>query len=55
VTVKELVFKYGEPNRKLITDAITWLEGSEPEWNLEQPIDRDQFVFSLIQQKAKRE
>ena len=58
MTIEELISKYGESNRKLITDAITWLEGEAPNWNLGDPgdpvdFDRDRFIHNLIQHKAK--
>lgn len=55
MTTEELISKYGEPNRKLITEAIIWLEEEAPNWNFGDSVDfdRDQFIHNLIQQKAK--
>jgi hypothetical protein len=49
--VDELVQIYGEHYRKLISDALTWLEQVEPAWELDQPIDKNQFIASLIEDR----
>jgi len=49
--VEELVAKYGEQNRKLIKDAIDFLERREPSWKLKTLIDRDLYIRNLVYKK----
>jgi hypothetical protein len=47
-TVDELVQIFGEKYRKLITDAITYLDEKEPIWATEQTFSREDYVRDLI-------
>lgn len=33
---------------KLIEDALRWLDEREPEWGLDEPIDREEFIEGLL-------
>jgi hypothetical protein len=46
--IEELVAKYGEYYRVLITDSLAWLEEHEGNWGLSEPIDKKDFVFDII-------
>jgi len=46
---EQLIKKHGERYRRLITDALDWLDKREPVWNLTEPIDREGFIGNLIQ------
>lgn len=48
--VEEFVQKYGEHHRMLITSALNFLDEHEGEWNLEIPIDREEYIHLLIAQ-----
>lgn len=39
---------HGEQYRRLIEDALRWLDEAEPKWGLEHPIDRNEFVGDLV-------
>ena len=52
VEIEKYVTKYGESNRQLILYSLTWLESVEPTWGLHIPIDRDDFISSLLNRKA---
>ena len=47
-TVEDLVRQFGEEHRRLIVDAIRWIDQQEPKWNLDRPIDRSEFIASLV-------
>ena len=34
---------------KLTQDAIAWLDKTEPEWKLDEPIDREAFLEDLLE------
>jgi len=34
---------------KITQDAIAWLNKNEPEWQLEEPIDREAFIKDLLE------
>jgi hypothetical protein len=48
MTVEYFIQKYGENYRKLITDALMWLDEREPTWKLDTPIDRGEYIQELI-------
>lgn len=47
--VEKYVKQYGEERRPLITSALKWLEAEEPTWGLVVPINKDEFIFGLIE------
>jgi hypothetical protein len=49
--IETLVTKFGEDNRRLIESAIKFLREQEPSWNLNIPIDYEEFVKGLISHK----
>jgi hypothetical protein len=51
--IEQLVTKHGEKYRCLIEDSISWLKLSEPKWNLESPININEFVANLIEEAKK--
>ena len=48
-SIDYLVKKHGERYRRLITDALDWLDKREPVWNLTEPMDREGFIGNLMQ------
>ena len=52
VEIEKYVTKYGESNRQLVFDSLTWLESTEPTWLLDIPIDRDDFIMDLLSRRA---
>jgi len=46
---KQLIKKHGEQYRRLIADALDWLDRREPVWKLTGPMDREKFIEDLIQ------
>lgn len=50
--VERLVQYYGERYRKLIEDALAWLDEREPTWGLDAPIDREDYIEELISHTA---
>ena len=48
MTIDELVAEFGEEYIPLIVDAIKWLDENEGYWNLEKPLDRREYIKSLI-------
>jgi hypothetical protein len=44
--LEEYVAKYGETYRKLIEDALNWLDEKEPTWNV--TLRRDDFIEELV-------
>jgi len=46
---EQLIKKYGEQYRRLIADALDWLDKREPVWKLTEPMDREEFIRNLIQ------
>ena len=44
-----LVKKYGEQYRRLIADALDWLDKREPVWKLTEPMDREGFIENLME------
>jgi hypothetical protein len=46
--IERLTEKYGESYRRLITDAIHFLDEREPHWELEIPSDREEFIRQLV-------
>ncbi len=52
-TVEELVERVGEPARPLIKDAIQYLDTMEPAWGLDEPIDREEYIESILERAHK--
>lgn len=48
MTIEELVIIHGEKYRQLIVDALGWLQLAETSWNLDKPIDPDDFISDLV-------
>jgi hypothetical protein len=46
--IERLVAQYGEPRRRLIMDVLKWLDERDPIWELEGPVDREQFIKDLM-------
>ncbi len=46
--IEALVAKHGEPCRKLIVEALDWLAESEPNWGLDEPINKDEYIETLV-------
>lgn len=44
----QLVEKHGEYYRKLIVGALKWLEESEPDWGLETPMNKEEFIEACV-------
>ena len=53
VEIEKYVTKYGESHRQLVLDSLTWLESVEPTWELDIPIDRDDFIIDLLNRMVK--
>jgi hypothetical protein len=51
--VEILVAKYGSKYRKLITSALDWLVTEEPKWGLDKPINKEEYIESLIEKVSK--
>jgi len=47
--IEELITRYGEPYRRLITDSLRWLDSAEPTWGLDEPINREEFIEGLLE------
>lgn len=52
MTTQEYINLYGEEFRTLITDSLSWLKVAEPNWGLDEPIDRDQFIGDLVAESS---
>lgn len=52
--INEAVKEFGEQYRQLFTDALKWLDEKEPEWKLDLPIDREEFLADLTYRARKR-
>lgn len=46
--IEKLVEQYGEKYRSLFTDSLQWLTQREPVWDLDEPIDREEFIAGLV-------
>jgi hypothetical protein len=55
MTVEAYVAIYGEEYRRLITEALAWLDKAEPKWGLDKPIDRKTFMANLVAEAKKGE
>lgn len=51
-SVNDYVLEYGEKYRHLFTDALNWLNETEPKWKLKIPIDRDSFIEELTRRST---
>jgi hypothetical protein len=51
--IARLVSKFGEENRKLIEDSIIWLTIHEPDWKLDIPINREEFIKDLLKRRIR--
>ncbi len=47
--LEKLICTYGEEYRRLITDALEWLEDTEESWDLDKPMDKDTFINGLVE------
>ncbi len=47
--IERLIKQHGEKHRRLITEAIRYLDEHEQSWDLEQPISRNRYVFDLFE------
>jgi hypothetical protein len=47
--IEELVKEFGEPRRKLIEDALQFLDENEGRWGLSTPIEKRVYIRRLIQ------
>lgn len=45
--VEELVAIHGEQYRKLIEDALTWLDANEARWSIE-PLDHAEYIEAVV-------
>jgi len=43
-----LIAKYGENHRQLIQNALDFLDQNEAGWNLDVPIDREEYIKILL-------
>jgi hypothetical protein len=50
--IENLIKKFGEQYRVLITDSIQWLNEKEKEWNLDETIDREIFIKYLLSKES---
>jgi hypothetical protein len=48
VMIEKYIKQYGEKYRNLFTDALKWLEETEPKWKLDEPIDKDEFIKEIV-------
>ena len=54
MTIDEYVQLYGERHRRMIADAIQFLDEREGSWNLPSPIDRNAYICGLIEDAESR-
>jgi methionine synthase II (cobalamin-independent) len=52
-TVDDYVTLYGEECRRLIEDSLAFLEAHEPKWQLDEPIDVDDYLRTLMSHVAR--
>ena len=52
--IQTLVSEHGEEYRRLIVDALLFLDAQESSWGLDTPIDREKFIADLIQNERNR-
>jgi len=45
---EQFIKKYGEQYRRLIIDALDWLDRRELVWKLTEPMDREKFIENLV-------
>jgi hypothetical protein len=50
---EQLIAIHGEQYRIVIESALKWLEETEPLWELDEPIDKPEFIRDLIDHIAK--
>jgi len=48
VKILEIIKIYPE-YKMIVVDALRWLKEYEPQWNLDTPIDKEQFVNDLVE------
>lgn len=46
--IEKLVQQYGEKYRSLFTDSLQWLSEREPIWQLDEPINKEEFIADLV-------
>lgn len=42
-----------ELEKKVVADALRWLEETEPKWELDEPMDRQEFVKDLLRRMRR--
>ncbi len=47
--IEELIKKYGNIHRNVITSSIEFLNKHEPKWNLDTPVDKDKYIREILQ------
>lgn len=50
--LEELITIHGEKYRRLIIDALMWLQTAEKDWNLTKPIDKTVFISNLVKEAS---
>lgn len=53
MTLDDYVTLYTERHRRMISDALKFLDEREASWNLETPIDRDAYICMLVEDAEK--
>jgi len=46
---EQFIKKHGKQYRRLISDALDWLDKRESVWKLTELMDREEFIGNLIQ------
>lgn len=54
-TVDDFVKEYGEERRYLIEDSLAFLDAHEPGWNLDEPINRVDYIANIMQRSIPKE
>jgi len=49
MNTEQLVEQFGEEYRRLIEDVLPWLDIQEPIWDLDEPINREDFIADLVE------
>lgn len=50
-SIERLITIFGEIHRRLITDAVKFLEEKEPSWLLGSPINRVEYISNLLEER----
>jgi hypothetical protein len=51
---ESLVAQFGEQYRRLIVDAIAFLDETEPRWNLARPVNRREYIEDIIRKAGSK-